>query len=89
MSTPHRHTKIVEIRHTVFLEDNKIRESKVAREISLEEKWIFVPALMDEKTFSTLPVDVVAAPTVQATAMPTPIVSSLVAIMNELEEPVL
>ena len=42
-----------------------------------------------KKTFSTLPVDVVAASTVQATAMPTPIVSSLVVIMNELEEPVL
>jgi hypothetical protein len=63
-----------------------IRGSKVAREISLEKKWIFVPTLMDEEQFFTLHV---AAPIVQATVVPTPIVSSPMATMNEPEEPVI
>ena len=35
---PDRHTKFVKMRHAVFLEDEMIRGSMVAREINLEEK---------------------------------------------------
>ena len=38
-----RHTKFVETRHAVFLEDEMIRESMVAREIDLEEKRCMRP----------------------------------------------
>src|SRR6266540_1228511 len=37
---PNRHTKFVETRHAVFLEDGMIRGSMVSREISLEEKRV-------------------------------------------------
>jgi len=40
---PDRHTKFVEIRHAVFLEDDMARGSMEAREINLEEKWTYVP----------------------------------------------
>jgi hypothetical protein len=62
---PDRHTKIVETRHTVFLEDNMIRGSMVAREISLQEKRVYVPTPMVEEPFFTLPIAV--APIVQDT----------------------
>ena len=35
---PERHTKFVETRHAVFLKDEKMRGSMVARKIDLEEK---------------------------------------------------
>jgi hypothetical protein len=82
-----RHAKIVETRHTMFLEDNMIRGSMVAREISLQEKRVHVSTPMAKEPFFTLPTAV--APTVQDTIVPTPITSSPVAIMNEHEEPVL
>ena len=59
-----------------------IRGSKVAREINFEEKRVYVPTLMVQEPFFTLPV--VAVPTVQDTV----VVSSPVATMNEYEEPV-
>jgi hypothetical protein len=40
---PDRHTKYIEIRHTVFLEDEMMRGSTVPQEISLEEKRVYVP----------------------------------------------
>ena len=43
---PDRQTKFVETRHAVFLEDDMIRESMVAREISFEEKRVYVPTPM-------------------------------------------
>jgi hypothetical protein len=43
---PDRYTKFVEMRHAIFLEDKMMRESMVAREIDLEEKWICVPTPM-------------------------------------------
>jgi hypothetical protein len=43
---PYRHTKYVETRHAVFLEDEMMTESIVPQEISLEEKWIYVPTPM-------------------------------------------
>ena len=37
-----RQTKFVETRHAVFLEDDMIKGSMVAQEISFEEKWVYV-----------------------------------------------
>ena len=39
---PDRHTKFVETRHVVFLEEEMVRGSMVAREIDLEEKRVCV-----------------------------------------------
>ena len=64
-----------------------IKGSMVAREISFEEKRVYVPTPMVQEPFFTLPV--VAVPTVQDTVVTSPIVSSPVATMNEHEEPVL
>ena len=72
-----RQIKFVETRHAVFLEDNMIRGSMVAREISLQEKRVHVPTPMVEEPFFTLPAAV--APTVQDTVVPTPVTSSPVA----------
>jgi hypothetical protein len=43
---PDRYTKFVETRHVVFLEDEMVRGSIVAREINLVEKRVYVPTLM-------------------------------------------
>jgi hypothetical protein len=43
---PDRYIKIVETRHTIFLEDEVIRGSTVPREIRLEEKRVCVPTPM-------------------------------------------
>ena len=64
-----------------------IRRSMVAREISFEEKRIYVPTPMVQEPFFTLPIVVV--PTVQDTVVTAPVVSSPVAIMNEHEELIL
>jgi hypothetical protein len=58
----------------MFLEDNMIRRSMVAREISLQEKRVHVPTPMVEEPFFTLPVAV--TPTVQDTIVPTHVASS-------------
>ena len=84
---PDRQTKFVETRHVVFLEDDMIRGSKVAREISFEEKQVYVPIPMVQEPFLTLPVVVV--PIVQDTIVTAPVVSSPVVTMNEHEEPIL
>ena len=84
---PDRQTKFVETTHVVFLEDDMIRGSMVAREISFEEKRVYVPTPMVQEPFFTLPV--VAVPTVQDTIVTAPVVSSPIATMNEHEELVL
>ena len=43
---PDRQTKFVEARHVVFLEDDMIRGSMVEREISFEEKRVYMPTPM-------------------------------------------
>jgi hypothetical protein len=43
---PNSHTKYVEMRHAVFLEDEMMKGSTVPREISLEEKQVYVPTPM-------------------------------------------
>ena len=59
---PDRHTKFVETRHAVFLEDEMIRGSMVAQEIDLEEKRVYAPTPMIHEPFFSL--SAVAAPTV-------------------------
>ena len=56
---PDRQTKFVKTRHDVFLEDDMIRVSVVAREINFKEKRVYVPTPMVQEPFITLPVVVV------------------------------
>ena len=63
-----------------------MRGSMVAREIDLEEKRVYAPApIIHEPFFSLL---AVAAPTVQDTVVPAPVVIPPVVTMNDDEEPV-
>jgi hypothetical protein len=55
---PDRYIKIVETRHTAFLEDEVIRGSTVPREIRLEEKWVCVPTPMVAEPFFSVPATV-------------------------------
>jgi hypothetical protein len=64
-----------------------IRGSSVIREIDLEERRVSVPAPSTQEPFFSLPANVV--PAMHAVAVPTPVVISPVATMNESEEPVL
>jgi hypothetical protein len=48
---PNRHTQFVEMRHAVFLEDEMVRGSMVAREITLEEKRVHVPTPKIQEPF--------------------------------------
>ena len=84
---PDRYTKFVETRHAVFLEDEMMRGGMVAREIDLEEKRVYAPTPMIHEPFFSLPA--VAAPIVQDTVVPAPVVIPPVATMNDDEEPVL
>jgi hypothetical protein len=84
---PDRHTKFVETRHAVFLEDEMMRGSMVAREIDLEEKRVYAPTPMIHEPFFSLPA--IAAPIVQDTVVPAPVVIPPVATMNDDEEPIL
>ena len=48
---PEQYNKFVETRHAVFLEDSMIRGSTVPKEISLEEKRVYVPTPMIQEPF--------------------------------------
>ena len=78
--------KFVETRYVIFLEDDMIRESMIAREINFEEKRVYVPTPMVQEPFFTLPVVVV--PIVQDIIVTTPVVSSPMTTINDHEEPV-
>jgi hypothetical protein len=67
-----KYTKFVETRHAVFLEDEMMRGSMVAREIVLEEKRVCVLTPMIQEPFFELPI--LVAPTVRDTVVQTPIV---------------
>jgi hypothetical protein len=69
-----RYIKIVETRHTVFLEDEVIRESTVPREIRLEEKWICVPTSMVAEPLFSVPA--AAAPMAQGNVVAEPVANS-------------
>jgi hypothetical protein len=60
---PDRHTKYVKMRHAIFLEDEMMRRSTVPREISLEEKQVYVPTPMIHELFSFVPVQEYISPT--------------------------
>jgi hypothetical protein len=77
----------VKTRHAEFLEDDLIRGSKVAHEISLEEKRVYAPTLMLQEQFFVLPI--AAAPTVLDTVVPAPVVSSPLPTSNENLEHIL
>ena len=77
----------METRHAVFLEDELMRGSMVAREIDLEVKRVYAPTPMIHEPFFSLPA--IVAPTVQDTMVPAPVVIPPVATMNDDEEPVL
>jgi len=82
-----RHTKFVEIRHAVFLEDDMVKGGMVAREINFVEKRVYVPTLMVQEPFFSLPI--AAVPIVYDTVVTAPVVSSLMATINKHEEPIL
>jgi hypothetical protein len=83
---PDRYTKFVETRHVIFLEDEMLRGSMVARKIDLEEKRVYVPTPMIQEPFFKLPV--LVAPTVRDTVVPTPVVSSPIVTVNDDEKPI-
>jgi hypothetical protein len=60
---PDRHTKYVETRHAIFLEDEMMRESIVPREISLEEKRIYVSTPMIHELIPSVHVQEYISPT--------------------------
>jgi hypothetical protein len=66
---PNRHTKFVEMRHAIFLEDEMFRGSMVAREISLKEKRVHVPTPMVREPFFSIPI--ATSSTVQDTMVTT------------------
>jgi hypothetical protein len=53
---PDKHTKYVEMRHVIFLDDEMMRGSTVPREISLEEKRVYVPTPMIHELIPFVPV---------------------------------
>jgi hypothetical protein len=91
-----RYTKIVEMSHIVFLEDEMIRGTTVPREIRLEEKRVCVPTPMVGELFFSVPTTI--TPIVQGNMVVelivdfpvpmavTPIVGSPMAETNEEEE---
>jgi hypothetical protein len=60
---PDRHTKYVEMRYAIFLEDEMMRGSTVPREIGLEEKRVFVPTLMIHELIPSMTVQEYISPT--------------------------
>jgi hypothetical protein len=95
---PDRYIKIMETRHTVFLEDEVIRGCTVPREIRLEEKRVCVPTPMVTERFFSIPaavapmmqvnviVQFVVGSPVPMAAMP--IVGSPMAEVDEELEPI-
>jgi hypothetical protein len=60
---PDRHTKYVETRHTIFLENEMMMGSIVPREISLEEKRVYVPTPTIHELIPSVPVQEYISPT--------------------------
>jgi hypothetical protein len=58
-----RHTKHVETRHAIFLEDVMMRGSTVPQKIGLEEKRVYVPTPMIYELFPSVPVQEYISPT--------------------------
>jgi hypothetical protein len=71
---PDRYIEIVEMRHTIFLEDEVIRGSMVPREIRLEEKQVCVPTPLVVELFFSVPATI--TPMVQGNVVAEPVVDS-------------
>jgi hypothetical protein len=78
---PDRHTKYVEMRHTIFLEDEIMKGSTVPREISREEKRVYMSTLMIHELIPPVPVHEHIIPTFE--------VGSLLTIPNVNEAPII
>jgi hypothetical protein len=90
---PDRYTKIVELRHADFLENEAIRGGTIPREIRLEEKQVYVPTPMVAEQFFSVPA--IVTPIIQGNVVvepivdsPMPIVGSPMAEIDDEEEPV-
>jgi hypothetical protein len=84
--TPDKYTKFVVTRHAVFLEDEMMRGSTVARKIDLEEKRVRAPNPMIHVPFFSLPV--IPAPTIPEVTMQAPVVTPPMTTMSDDPEPV-
>jgi hypothetical protein len=62
---PDRHTKFVETRHAMLLEDEMVRGSRIPREIALVEKRVCAPMPMIQEPHFSVPV--LTVPTVRMT----------------------
>jgi hypothetical protein len=76
-----RHTKYVEMRHEIFLDDEMMRKSTMPREISLEEKRIYVSTPVIHELIPSV--------SVQEYISPTFVVGSLSTTPNVNEAPVI
>src|SRR3954469_15746239 len=83
---PDRYPKFVETRHGVFLEDELMRGSTVAREIDLEEKRVHAPNPMTQEPFFSL--SVVPPSTTPEVVVPAPVVTPHVTTMGKSSEPI-
>jgi hypothetical protein len=83
---PDKYTKFVETRHAVFLKDELMRGSMVARKIDLEEKRVHAPNPMIHEPFFSLPV--VPASAIPEVAVQAPVVTPPVTTRSEVLEPV-
>src|ERR1041385_4184107 len=83
---PDRYTKFIEMRQAIFLEDEMMRGSMVARKIDLEEKRVQAPNPTIQESFFSLPV--VPASTIPEVVVQAPVVTPPVATMGEDPEPV-
>jgi hypothetical protein len=81
-----RYTKFVEMRHAVFLEDELMRGTMVARKIDLEEKRVHAPNPMIKEPFFSLPI--VPASAIPQVAVQAPVVTPPVTTRCEDSEPV-
>jgi hypothetical protein len=74
------------MRHAVFLEDELMSGSMVARKIDLEEKRVHAPNPMIQEPFFSLPV--VPASAIAEVAVQAPVITSPVTTRSEVSEPV-
>jgi len=78
---PNQFTKFVETRHAVFLEDDMMRGSMVARKIDLEEKRVYAPNPMTQEPFFALPA--VPAQTIPEVVVQEPVATPPVPTVSE------
>ena len=83
---PDKYTKFVETRHAVFLDDEMMRGSMVARKIDLEEKRVHAPNPMTQEPFFALPC--ASAPIIPSVVVQAPVVTPPMTTMSENSEPI-